>query len=70
MSDPALIRWMARIDERLAALQASVVECQGRCRADTAVRKAESRPRARLVRALTLIATAAAGALAAHFAGR
>lgn len=67
MSEQAILRWMQSIDERLTALQASLVECQGRCRADAAVRKAVSRPRARLVKALALLATAAAGALAAHF---
>lgn len=70
MSEQAILHWMARIDERLDSLQASVAELQGRYRADVAVRRVQGRGKGILIKSAAALMAAAAGAITAHFLGQ
>lgn len=70
MSEQAILAWMQRLDAKVDSIRESLMDCQGRHRVSAAVGKAVARPRAKLIKALAYLVTAAAGAVAASLAGK
>lgn len=67
--DDLILELLARLEEKVDKVQASVIACQGRCQVDEAIKRATGTSKAKLVKALALLATAAAGFLAERLIG-